>query len=229
MLKKLAIFSFACVVLFFLFGLVVFIKFSRELPTVGQIATRQVSQSTKIYDRTGEVLLYEISGGKERTVVPLEGMPQYLKDATVAIEDRRFYEEAGFDPRAVLRAFWLNLKQGNPLKGQGASTITQQLAKNAFLSPERTITRKIKELILATRINRYYSKDKILELYLNEIPYGPTVYGAEAASRAFFGKAVKELNLPESAVLAALPKAPTYYSPWGNHLQELFGRQKLIL
>ena len=112
---------------------------------------------------------------------------------------------------------------------QGGSTITQQLARNAFLSPEQTITRKIKELILAIKLDRRYSKDQILTLYLNEIPYGSTVYGVEAASEAFFRKPVKDLNLAQSAILAAIPKAPTYYSPWGNHTKELFGRQKLIL
>lgn len=217
----------------FIFSLVLgigaFLYLSTDLPTIEQISLRRVSQSTKIYDRTGEILLYEISNGRERTVVPLEKIPQHLKDATIAIEDRRFYEEAGFDTRGILRALWTNLKQGNPLEGQGASTITQQLARNAFLTSERTITRKIKELILAVRINRRYLKDEILALYLNEIPYGPTVYGVEAASRAYFGKQAKGLNLAESAILAALPKAPTYYSPWGNHASELFARQEVIL
>lgn len=206
-----------------------FFYFSRGLPTIEQISSRQISQSTKIYDRTGEVLLYEISSGQERTVVPLEKIPKYLKDATIAIEDRRFYEEPGFDLRGIARAAWVNLQSGNPLQGQGASTITQQLARNAFLTPERTVARKVRELILATRIDSYYSKDEILELYLNEIPYGPTLYGVESASRAYFNKPVEDLNLAESAILATLPKAPTYYSPWGSHVKELLGRQKLTL
>ncbi|MDP2668870.1 MAG: transglycosylase domain-containing protein [bacterium] len=203
---------------------------TKSLPTIGEISQRQVSQSTKIYDRTEEVLLYEISNGQERTVVPLGEIPEHLKEATIAIEDRRFYESPGFDIRGILRAVWTNVKRGgNPLEGQGASTITQQLAKNAFLTSEQTITRKLKELILATRINEYYTKDEILGFYLNEIPYGPTIYGVEAASRAYFNKPAKDLGLAESAILASIPKAPTYYSPWGSHTNELFSRQKLVL
>ncbi len=211
-------------------ALVLFFYFSSTLPTFEQITSRQVAQSTKIFDRTGKVLLYEISSGQERTVVPLTEIPQYLKDATIAIEDKRFYESPAFDAKAIARALWTNLKGGgNPLEGQGASTITQQLARNAFLTSERTIIRKIKELILAVRISGYYSKDKILELYLNEIPYGPIIYGVEAASETYFDKPVKELTLAESALLAALPKAPSYYSPWGSHLKELLSRQKSVL
>ncbi len=200
---------------------------SRNLPTAGEISARQISQSTKIYDRTGTVLLYEISNGEERTVVSFEEMPKYLKDATISIEDEKFYQESAFDVKAIIRALLINAIHGRIL--QGGSTITQQLAKNAFLTSDQTISRKIKELLLAIRLNRYYSKDQILGLYLNEIPYGPTVYGVEAASEAYFNKHVKDLNLAESALIAALPKAPTYYSPWGSHTKELLGRKELIL
>ncbi len=212
------------------FLLLAFFYFSRTLPTVEEISRRQISQSTKIFDRTGTILLYEVSNGKERTVIPFSEIPKRLKDATIAIEDKRFYESPGFDLKSILRALWSNLKtSNNPFEGQGASTITQQLARNAFLTSERTITRKIKELILSWRISRNYSKDKILELYLNEIPYGSTIYGIEAASQSYFGKSAKDLDLAEAAILAALPKAPTYYSPWGSHIKELFDRQKLVL
>lgn len=200
---------------------------ARDLPTIEQISSRQVSQSTKIYDRTGKILLYEISNNQERTVVPLNDMPKNLREATVAVEDENFYVEPAFDWQAILRAFFVDLLHGQKL--QGGSTITQQLAKNAFLTPQKTIVRKIKELILANRLAKYYSKDKILELYLNEIPYGPTTYGVEAASEAFFGKTVKDLNLAESALIAAIPRAPTYYSPWESHQKELFDRQRFIL
>lgn len=208
-------------------AIMAFFYFSSNLPTMQQIASRRVSQSTKIYDRSGTVLLYEISNGQERTVVPLDQIPEYLRDATVAIEDENFYNEPAFDWKAILRAFLVNLIHGRIL--QGGSTITQQLAKNAFLASEQTLSRKIKELILAMQLDRQYSKDQILGLYLNEIPYGPTAYGVEAASETYFGKQVKDLNLAESALLAALPKAPTYYSPWGSHMKELLARQKLIL
>jgi 1A family penicillin-binding protein len=199
----------------------------RDLPSMAEISNRQVVESTKIYDRKEEVLLYEISSGQKRTVVPLDEIPQFLKEATIVVEDENFYIEPAFDWRAIIRASLANLKSGRVV--QGGSTITQQLAKKAFLSDEQKITRKIKELVLAVQLNRNYSKDKILELYLNEIPYGPTVYGVEAASEAYFSKHAKDLNLAESALLAAIPRAPSYYSPWGNHTDELFSRQIFIL
>lgn len=210
-----------------LVGIFLLFYFSKDLPTIEQISSRQVSQSTKIFDRTGKILLYEISSGQERTVVPLENMPKYLKDATISIEDERFYEEPAFDWKGIVRALIVNVRHGQTR--QGASTITQQLARNAFLTAEQTIGRKIKEVILATRINQYYTKDQILALYLNEIPYGATTYGVEAASEAFFDKRVDELNLAQSATIAALPKAPSYYSPWGNHVKELLSRQRIVL
>ncbi len=206
---------------------IAFFYFSFGLPSLNQIVNRQVSESTKIYDRTGKVLLYEISNGQKRTTVPLETIPESLKKATLAIEDSRFYEESGFSPRGILRALYANLTHGEIV--QGGSTITQQLARNAFLTTNQTIPRKIKELILAIRIDRHYTKDQILELYLNEIPYGPTLYGVEAASLGYFGKSASLLTLSESAVIASIPKAPSYYSPWGNHQKELLTRQKLVL
>ncbi|MBI3589239.1 MAG: PBP1A family penicillin-binding protein [Candidatus Liptonbacteria bacterium] len=204
-----------------------FFYFSHRLPSFDQITNRQVAESTKIYDRTGQVLLYEISNGQKRTSLPITEIPKSLTNATIAIEDNHFYQESGISWKAILRAFLTNLLHGRIV--QGGSTITQQLAKNAFLSSDRTFSRKLKEFILAIKINRQYSKEKILELYLNEIPYGPTLYGVESASQAFFNKSAKDLSLAESAVLAALPKAPSYYSPWGNHKKELLEREKLIL
>lgn len=200
---------------------------ARTLPSIEEIENRQVAQSTKILDRTGEVVLYEISGGERRTIVPLSEMSRYLKDATIAIEDKRFYEEPGVSLRGILRAVYVNLINAEVV--QGGSTITQQLARNAFLTLEQTPTRKLKELILALRIDKYYTKDQILEFYLNEIPYGPNIYGVEAASQAYFAKPVNNLTLAESAILAAIPKAPSYYSPWGSHSNELISRQKLVL
>lgn len=197
------------------------------LPSVDQIRAREMSQSTKIFDRTGTVLLYEISAGEKRTVIPEEEVPQSLKDAILSIEDEKFYEEPAFDWRSIVRAFLANLRSGQVV--QGGSTITQQLAKNAFLSAEQTYVRKIKELILAVRINEHYSKDKILWLYINEVPFGPTVYGAESASLLYFGKSAKDLTLSESALLAAILKAPSYYYPGGNHLPELLKRKDLVL
>ncbi|MBI2888757.1 MAG: transglycosylase domain-containing protein [Candidatus Liptonbacteria bacterium] len=208
-------------------GFFAYSALQRNLPSVEEMLHRQVAQSTKIYDRSGKVLLYEISAGERRTIIPIADVPQYLKDAAVAVEDDNFYNEPAFDWKAIVRSLLANLKSGEIV--QGGSTITQQLAKNAFLTPEKTITRKLKELILATNLARQYTKDQILELYLNEIPYGPTAYGVEAASQTFFGKTAKDLTLGEAAVLAALPKAPTYYSPWGTHREELFARGQFIL
>lgn len=227
LLKKIIFYGILGILALLIIGVFLIFIFSRNLPSAEQIANHQVSESTKIYDRTNKILLYEISNGEKRTYVPLTEIPQDLKEATIAIEDARFYEESGFSIRGILRAFFANLLSGEVV--QGGSTITQQLARNAFLSAEQTIPRKIKELILAVQLNRNYPKDKILELYLNEIPYGATIYGVESASLAFFSKSTKELSLAESAVLAAIPKAPSYYSPWGTHQKELLARQKLVL
>ena len=203
-------------------------KIAKELPNPQQfVSSHQVSQSSKIYDRTGEILLYEIYSEEKRTIVPFEKIPDYVKKATIAIEDKNFYEHPAIDWRALARAFLTNLIKGSVV--QGGSTITQQLAKNAFLSSEKTYERKIKELILAYWIEKKYSKDEILNLYLNQIPYGNNAYGIEAAAKAYFGKPAEELSLVESVLLASIPKAPTYYSPYGSHKDELMRRKDYIL
>jgi len=207
---------------------VLFFFMTRGLPTPEQIANPPVTESTKIYDRTGTVLLYEISGGQKRTYVNFDEIPQSLKDATLAIEDSDFYEHGAFSIRGIVRSLWYDLTNpGGTLRG--GSTITQQLARNAFLNLEQTLTRKVKELIVAIQIDRQYTKDKVLELYLNAIPYGPTIYGVEGASQAYFSKPAKDLTLAQSAVLAAIPKAPSFYSPWGNNVKALIQRQRLVL
>lgn len=208
-------------------GLTILSKMAKELPSPEQFANRQITQSTKIYDRTGKVLLYEIHGEEKRTIIPFEEIPEYAKQAAIAIEDQNFYNHPAFDWRSVIRALFVNILKGRVV--QGGSTITQQLAKNAFLTPEKTFSRKIKELILSYWLEHRYSKDEILNLYLNQVPYGANAYGIEAASQTFFNKPAKELNLSEAAVLAALPKAPSYYSPWGTHLDELGNRKNYIL
>ncbi len=208
-------------------GLSLVIYYSQSLPSFHDIANQQIGQSTKLYDKTGTILLYEISSNGQRSVAPYAQMPQTLKDATVAIEDQNFYNEPAFDWKGILRAIFVDLTTGS--LSQGGSTITQQLARTAFLTTNHSITRKIKELILAIRLNRYYSKDQILGLYLNEAPYGPNMYGVETASELYFAKQVNQIDLAQSALLAALPQAPTYYSPWGTHLNLLLQRQKLVL
>ncbi len=209
------------------FILIMAAKIAKELPSPEQFAGRQVSQSTKIYDRTGETLLYEIHGEEKRTVIPFKEIPDFVKQATISVEDQEFYSHKAFDWRAIIRALFVNIISGRVV--QGGSTITQQLAKNAFLSPERTYKRKIKELILAYWIEQRYSKDEILNLYLNQISYGANAYGIEAASRTYFNKSAKDLSLAEAATLAALPKAPSYYSPWGTHKEELNQRKNYVL
>lgn len=199
----------------------------KDLPSATEINNRRVNQSTKIFDRSGEVLLYEIHGEEKRTVIPLEQIPKIVKDSTIAIEDQNFYQHPAFDWQAIGRALIKDII--NRRIYQGGSTITQQLAKNAFLSPERTLTRKVKELLLAIKLERQFSKEEILSLYLNQIPYGSNAYGIEAAAQTYFGKTAKDLNIAEAALLAALPKAPTYYSPWGQHADELMARKDYII
>ena len=208
-------------------GLIFVAQLAKGLPNPEQLTNRQISQSTKIYDKTGQVLLYEIHGEEKRTIIPFDQIPDYVKKATLAVEDQNFYNHAAFDWRAIIRAIFVDLIHGKII--EGGSTITQQLAKNAFLTPEQSITRKIKELILSYWIEQNYSKDEILNLYLNQISYGANAYGIEAASQTYFSKSAKDLNLAESAVLVALPQAPSYYSPWGSHLDELESRKNYIL
>lgn len=203
-----------------------FAYYAKDLPSPNKINARNVAESTKIYDRTGEVLLYEIHGEIKRTLVSLDQISDYVIKATIACEDQDFYKHHGFDLRGILRAALLNIRGENL---QGGSTITQQFVKNSILTSERTFARKIKELILAIEMELRFSKNEILQMYLNEIPYGSNAYGIEAASETFFGKKAKDLTLAESALLAALPKAPTYYSPFGNHPEELKARQEWIL
>jgi 1A family penicillin-binding protein len=205
----------------------VFIYFTKDLPDPSKISERKIIQSTKIYDRTGEILLYDIHGEEKRTVIPFEEIPQNLKDATIVIEDENFYKHSGFDIKGIIRAFITDIKRGEI--HQGGSTISQQFIKGAILSPEKTITRKIKELILAMEMERKYSKDEILNFYLNQIPYGSNAYGVEAAAITFFNKRASELTLNESALIAALPQAPTYYSPYGNNKTVLIERKNYIL
>jgi 1A family penicillin-binding protein len=198
---------------------------AKDAPDPRNLYERHIVESTKIYDRTGTVLLYEI-GDVRRTRVPLNEISPFARDATIAIEDRNFYRHRGLNFRGILRALFANVR-GKSL--QGGSSITQQLVKNAILTPERTLTRKIREAILAMELERRFSKDQILEMYLNEIPYGTNAYGVEAAARTYFGTSAKDLSLTQAALLSALPKAPTYYSPYGSRTDELFARQHSIL
>ncbi len=199
------------------------------MPTVAAIEAARESNSTKIYDRTGTVLLYDMHQDMRRTEVPLGDIAPNVQHATIAIEDARFYRHFGIEPLSILRALIHNLKAGDLLGGQGGSTITQQVVKNALLVNDKKLSRKLKEWVLAIKLERELSKDAILELYLNTVPYGGTKYGIEEASQGFFGKPAHNLSLAESAYLAALPQAPTYYSPYGAHRDALDARKNTVL
>jgi 1A family penicillin-binding protein len=209
-------------------GLFVWIS-TLDIPDLSAFEERRVLQSTKIYDRTGEIVLYDLGQDVRRTIVPFNEISHYLKNASIAIEDDEFYNHHGIRPRAILRAGLANFSQGDLLGGQGGSTITQQVIKNSVLQSEKTLTRKIKEAILAIKIERVLTKDEILSIYLNESPYGGTIYGVEEAAQAFFAKKASEVTLGEAAYLAALPQAPSYLSPYGSHRDALDARQKLVL
>lgn len=190
----------------------------KDLPDPDRLTDRQIAQSTKIYDRTGEHLLYEIFSEQKRTMVEFDKIPKQLINAVIATEDTAFYEHKGIRPLSIIRSVVYGML-GKSRVGSGASTLTQQLVKNAILTNERTYTRKIKELILSVRLEQKYSKDQILKIYFNEIPYGSTNYGVEAASQSYFNKSVSDLNLEEIATLAGLPKAPSKYLTDKNALK----------
>jgi 1A family penicillin-binding protein len=215
----------AGIVLLFVAG--VFLYFAKDLPSPDKINNRVVSQSTKIFDRTGQHLLYEIHGEEKRTLIPSQDIPDNVKYATVALEDQDFYSHHGIKVTSIIRAALADVLKSRT--AQGGSTITQQFVKNSILTPERTFVRKIKEVILSIEIEQKFSKDEILTMYLNEIPYGSNAYGIESAAQTFFGKHAKELTLDEATLIVALPNAPSYYSPYGSHLDELKGRQEFLL
>ena len=198
-----------------------------QTPDLKAFGDRKMIQSTKIYDRTGEILLYDVHKDKKRTIISFEEIGRNIKNATVAIEDAEFYEHKGIKPKAILRAILVNLGAGK--FSQGGSTITQQVVKNAILTPEKKISRKLKEWVFSIKLEREMTKESILTLYLNETPYGGNVYGIEEASKMFFGKSAKDLTLTESAYLAALPQAPTFFSPYGNNRDRLDERKNLVL
>lgn len=198
-----------------------------DIPDFDSFDQRKVIQSTKIYDRTGNVLLYDIHNDIRRTVADFGEIPAEIKNATVATEDSNFYNHYGVSLSSIARAAIANILYGGI--SQGGSTITQQLVKKALLTDERTLSRKIKELVLALKVERKFSKEQILGFYLNEVPYGSSSYGIAAAAETFFGKKIRGLTLAESAYLVSLPNAPTFYSPYGSHREELDERKNLVL
>lgn len=208
-------------------SLILFAWYYKDLPKPGELRNQKANESTILYDRNGKQI-YDISGEERRILIASQDIPQLAKDATVAIEDHKFYNHHGVDFLAIIRGTILRPFTGKGV--QGGSTITQQYIKNAILSPQRSISRKIKEIILATELEFIYTKDEILTLYLNEIPYGGNIYGIEAASQAYYGKSIKEgLTLSQVATLVAIPQSPTYYSPYGTHVDKLMNRKALVL
>lgn len=224
--KRLAALLTIFVAFFALFAFIGIIWISRDLPNPNQLINREVAQSTKIYDRTGTHVLYEIHGEQKRTLVALNQIPTYAQKASIAVEDKDFYKHGGFSVWAMFRTFVTNIIYN---RSAGGSTLTQQFVKNAILTNDKTITRKVKELILAQQIESKFSKDEILQMYLNEIPYGSNAYGIQAASQKYFGKDVKDITLAQAALLAALPQSPSRYSPYGSNKDLLLGRKDYIL
>lgn len=197
-----------------------------RLPDFKSFENRKIIGSTKILDRTGQIVLFDLHQDVKRTMVPFEELGDNVKIATIAIEDDTFYNHKGIKPKSILRAIWTDITTSQT---QGGSTITQQIVKNILLTNEKTITRKAKEWILALKIENDMDKDEILSVYLNENPYGGNLYGVYEASRTFFGKDPRDLTLAESAYMAAIPKAPTYYSPYGKNKTKLDERKNVVL
>ena len=205
----------------------IFIFFMKDLPDPSKINKRTINESTKIYDRTGQHLLYEIHGEENRTLISIDQVPDIIKYATIALEDQDFYNHKGVDFQGIIRAAVKDVLQRKIV--QGGSTITQQFVKNSILTSEKRFSRKIKEIVLALEIEQKFTKEEIWQMYLNEIPYGSNAYGIEAASQTFFGKHASELTLGQSVLLASLPNAPTFYSPFGSNTDRLVIRWKSAL
>jgi len=199
---------------------------SKDLPSPDGVINRSVTVSTKIYDQEGKTVLYDIHGDIKRTLIDLSEIPDHVVKATLAAEDREFYQHKGFSLIGIARSVLTNLLTGSRV---GGSTLTQQFVKNAVLTNEKTYTRKIKELLISYQLEKKFEKNELLQMYFNEIPYGSVIYGVEAAAQSFFGKSAKDISVAEGAILAAIPKAPTFYSPYGNNRDRLIARQRYII
>lgn len=200
---------------------------SFRLPDLTSFDQRRVSESTKIYDRTGKTLLFDLHDTVKRTVVSGDAISPFIQKATVAIEDKDFYQHGGIKVSSIIRAIFANVTSGG--YSQGGSTITQQVIKNTVLTTDKTISRKLKEWVLAIKLDKLLPKEKILEIYLNETAYGGNMYGVEEASQQFFNKTAKDVTLAEAAYLASIPQATTYFSPYGKNADKLEARKNLVL
>jgi len=216
------IFAFLAIV-----AIIFFIYFIKDLPRPEKFSEGNIAQSTKIYDREGKELLYEICGEEKRTIISLEEMPDFLQFAVISTEDKDFFEHQGLDLKAIIRAILYDLKIRR--LAQGASTITQQLIRSYFLTTQKTLKRKTREIILSLELEKRYSKEQILEWYLNLIPFGSNIYGVEEACQSFFKKHTSDISLPEAAILAALIRSPSYLSPYGENKNRLLERKNYVL
>ncbi len=223
---KIKFFFLGALVVALIFGVYEINLFMQTLPKPSYLNSRDIPATTKIFDRNGK-FLYEIYADENRLPVKLTDVPLILRQATIAIEDRDFYKHSGFSLRAIARALVNNFYYDDTR--QGGSTLTQQLIRSALLTPDRTITRKLKEIFLSIWAEQIYSKDQILEMYLNQVPYGGTAWGIEAAAQTYFDKSIKDVNLAQAALLAGLPAAPSIYSPFGAHPELSKKRQEEVL
>ena len=224
LIGKYLAFFFLLICLFMLF---LFFYYTYDLPRPEKFTENPFIQSTKIYDRTGKVLLYNIYGEEKRDIVSFDKISDNVKHAVLAAEDSRFYQHGGIDLKSLIRAVLIDLKLQSA--SQGASTITQQLIRSVYLTKQKTLARKIREIVLSIEMERRYSKDQIFNWYLNKIPFGENAYGIEAASQTYFNKPASDLSAAQAAALAALIPAPSYYSPYGLHKNQLLDKKNYIL
>ncbi len=224
--RKLLLYFFYLAIVMTVVLFIVIAVVARDLPNPNQLLDREITESTKIYDRSGENILYEIHGDEKRTLISLSDLPDHVKYASISIEDKNFFNHGGFSVWAIFRTAVTNVLYK---RRAGGSTLTQQFIKNAVLTPEKKLSRKIKEVVMAYKLEKKFSKDEILQMYLNEIPYGSNAYGIEAASLKYFNKHAKDISIAESALLAALVQSPSRYSPYGPNKDLLLGRKDYII
>ncbi len=209
------------------FILALFVYYTWNLPQPEKFIETPFIQSTKIYDNTGKVLLYDIYGEEKREIVSFDKISDNLKHAVLASEDSRFYQHGGIDIIGILRAVWIDVTHQS--KSQGGSTLTQQLIRSVYLTNQKSVSRKIKEIVLSVELDNKYSKDQIFDWYLNEIPFGENAYGAESASQTYFSIPASDLSAAQAATLTAMITGPSYYSPYGANKAELLQRKDIIL
>ncbi len=230
-IKKILINILYISIIFILIGILlllsVFVYFARDLPRPERYADRPIAEPTHIYDRTGEHILYTIYGEEIREVTSIDNIPDYFIDALLTAEDRNFYNHFGIDLQGIARSAILNFQAQRTVAG--GSTISQQFVRSAVLTTEREVIRKVREIVLTLELERRYSKEEILEFYLNQIPFGSNAYGIQSAAKIYFNKEAKELTLAESSLLVSLIPAPSYYSPYGNNKDKLLVKKDRLL